>query len=229
MDAKILKGVKLFGYFVAVIYAKHWFKTPVGAEAAANNLQLYKLLLAHEQISVFKDISDATLLALKRHLWYSSKELIPFALCFHQPQEHTKQNLASKLFRVYQKFSTTDISLQKPVFQSISEDTKIENLVGERSVIIFQRFNFAVEDVQFLLYSCTKWNTFKSFRKFKYLVSTLHVTNDLGERGIKIFEAYKNISIENLEQRQMILHYVEKSRHDRPDFKKVTLAGSSRK
>ena len=96
MDAKILKVLELFGYFVAVIYAKHWFKVPVGAEAAANDLQLHKLLLAHEGIPVFKDISDAALSALKRHLWYLSEELIPFVLCSHQLQEHTKQNLASK-------------------------------------------------------------------------------------------------------------------------------------
>ena len=84
--------------------------------------------------------------------------------------------MASNLFRVYQKFSKTDMPSQKPVFQSISEDAKIENLVGERSVIIFQHFNFAVEDVQFLRYSYTKWNHFKSIRKLKDLVSTLHVT-----------------------------------------------------
>ena len=96
VDAKILKGLKLFGYFVAVIYAKHWFKAPVGAETAANNLQWYMLLLAHEQIPVFKNISDAALSALNRHLWYLSEELIPFALCSHQLQEHTKQNPASK-------------------------------------------------------------------------------------------------------------------------------------
>ena len=56
MDAKILKDLEPFGYFVAVIYAKRWFKTPLGAEAAANDLQLYKLLLAYQPILVFKDI-----------------------------------------------------------------------------------------------------------------------------------------------------------------------------
>ena len=56
MDAKILKSLELFLYLVAIIYAKHWFKAPVGAEAAASDLQLYKLLLAHERIPVFKDI-----------------------------------------------------------------------------------------------------------------------------------------------------------------------------
>ena len=39
VDAKILKGLKLCSYSVAVIYAKHWFKAPVCAEAAANDLQ----------------------------------------------------------------------------------------------------------------------------------------------------------------------------------------------
>ena len=61
-DAKILKGLELYGYFVAFLFAKHWFKTPAGAPAAINDLHLYKLLLAHEQIPVFKDISNASLL-----------------------------------------------------------------------------------------------------------------------------------------------------------------------
>ena len=106
---------------------------------------------------------------LKRHLWYLSEELIPFVLCSHQLQEHTKQNLASKLFRIYQKISKTDMSPQKPIFQSISEDTKIENWISKRLVIIFQRFNFSVEEAQFLQYSCTKRNNFK-FSKIQRLV-----------------------------------------------------------
>ena len=64
VNSKILIGLELLGYFVA----KHWFKAPEGAYAAANDLQLYKLL-ADERIPSFKDISDAALSALKRHLW----------------------------------------------------------------------------------------------------------------------------------------------------------------
>ena len=45
-NAKIFKGLELFGYFVAGIYAKHWFNAAVGAKTAANDLQLHKLLLA---------------------------------------------------------------------------------------------------------------------------------------------------------------------------------------
>ena len=66
VDAKILKNLELLGYFVAVIYAKYWFKALVGAEAAGNDLLLYKLLLAYERIPVFKDICYAALSAFKK-------------------------------------------------------------------------------------------------------------------------------------------------------------------
>ena len=82
------------------------------------------------------------------------------------------------------------MTLQKPVFPVISEDTKLESLAGERSVIMFQRFKFLVEEVQFLQYLRKKWNNFESFHKLKGLVSTLHVTNDLAERGIKVMQDY---------------------------------------
>ena len=61
-----------------------WFKAPVDAEAAADDLQLYKLLLAHERISVFKDIFDAALSTSKRHLGYLSEQQMLFARFFHQ-------------------------------------------------------------------------------------------------------------------------------------------------
>ena len=122
------------------------------------------------------------------------------------------------------------MSPQKPVFPVISEDTKPETLVGERSFIIFQSFKFSVEDVQFLWYSCKRWNDFESFWKFKRLVSTLHgvfVTNDLAERGIKVLQDYKDTLTEDSKHKEMILYCVEKSRQERPDFKKSTLASTS--
>ena len=118
------------------------------------------------------------------------------------------------------------MSPQKPVFPLISEDTKLETLVGERSVIIFQRFKFTVDDIPFHQYSSTGWSDFESFRKLKRLVSTLHVTNDLAERSIKILQDYKEILTEDLKHREITLHCVEKNRQERPDFRKSTSAYS---
>ena len=67
----------------------------------------------------------------------------------------------------------------------------IENLVGARSIILFQRFRFKVEDIQFFRYSCTRWNEFETFRKLKELVTSLHETNDLAKRGIRFWKTTK--------------------------------------
>ena len=142
---------------------------------------------------MFRDVCIAAISALRRHLWYLTEELIPFALCSGDLQDHIKQNLAAKIFRVYQQYFKVTMSPQEPVFPVIAEDTKLESLVGERSVIILQRFNFSVEDAQFLRYSCKRWNDFESFREFKELVSILHVINDLTERGIKVLQNYNDI------------------------------------
>ena len=50
-----------------------------------------------------------------------------------------KENLAAKLFCVYQQFFKASMSPQKPVFPLISEDTKRETLVGESSDGLRQR------------------------------------------------------------------------------------------
>ena len=59
------------------------------------------------------------------------------------------------------------MSPQKSVFQLMSKDTKIENLVGKRPVIIFQHFNSAVEEFNFYGIHAQNENNFKSFRKLK--------------------------------------------------------------
>ena len=63
-----------------------------------------------------------------------------------------------------------------------------------------------------------------SFRKLKGLVLTIHVTNDLAERGIKTLQDYKEILTEDTKHREIILHCVEKDRQERPDFQQSTLA-----
>ena len=145
IDPEILQPLELFGYFVAVIYAPSWFRAPVATEAAVIDLEPYKRLLSLRKNKVFRDVCIAAISALRRRLWYLTEELIPFALCSGDLQDYIKRNLAAKIFREYQQYFKATMSPQKPVFPVISEDTKLESLVGERSVIIFQRFNFRLK------------------------------------------------------------------------------------
>ena len=99
LDPEILKSLELFGYFVAVMYTPSWFRArPVAAEAAVNDLQLYKRLLSLEKSEVLRAMATAAITALQRHLWYLCEELIPFALCSCHLQGHVKENPAAKLF-----------------------------------------------------------------------------------------------------------------------------------
>ena len=88
-------------------------------------------------------------------------------------------------------------------------------------------FNVSTKQLKtFNFYSIHARNGTTSFRKLKNLVSTLHVTN--GERGIQVFEDYKNTLTESLEQRPMIPLCVKKSGRDRPNFRNaIVVAGFS--
>ena len=215
---EIPKPLELLGYFVAFVYAPSWFRAPAATEAAVIALELYKSLLSLRKNEVFRDVCIAAISALRRHLCYLTEELILFTLYCGDLQDHARQNLAAKIFHVYQQYFKVTMSPQKPVFPVISEDTKLETLVGERYVIIFQCFKFLVEDVQLLQSSCKRWNDFESFCKVKGLISTLHVTNDLAERSIKVLQDYKDILTEDSKHSEMILHYMEKTCQEQPDF-----------
>ena len=115
---EILKPLQLFGYFVAFIYAPSWFRAPVATEAAVIDLELYKRLLSLRKNEVFRDACIAAISALRRHLWYLTEELIPFVLCCGNLQDHIKQNLAAKIFRVYQQCFKVTMSRKKASFSS---------------------------------------------------------------------------------------------------------------
>ena len=103
--------------------------------------------------------------ALRRHFWYLTEELIPFALCSADLQDHFKQNLAAKIFRVISRFQSNHVSAKASFSSNIRK--KIQNLkawlVKDLLYIIFQRLKFSVEDVQFLRYSNKRWNDLKVF------------------------------------------------------------------
>ena len=118
----------------------------------------------------------------------------------------------------------TVLAPQKPVLPHITETTRISVLVGRRSVLLFQRFRFTIDDVQFLRRTQSQWCKSDSYQRLERLVFNIKVTYDTAERGIKILEDYKDVQTTDNEQRNMILHCVESIRQKYPDFRKKTLS-----
>ena len=113
IDPEILKPLELFDYFVAVIYAPSWFRAPVATAAGVISLELYKRFLFLCNNEVLRDVCIAAISALRRHLWCLTEELIPFALCSGDLQDHIKQNLDTKTqYLVYQQYFKVTMSPQ---------------------------------------------------------------------------------------------------------------------
>ena len=98
------------------------------------------------------------------------------------------------------------------------ETTRISDMAGRRSVLLFQRFRFTIDDVQFLRRAQSQWCKSDSYQRLERLVFNIKVTNDTAERGIKILEDYKDVQTTDNEQRNMILHCVESIRQKYPRF-----------
>jgi hypothetical protein len=64
--------------FYSLIYVKYWLLAPIAADAAKNDLELYKKILKFKCINPI--ISRVALEKLKNHLWYVGPELMVFAL-----------------------------------------------------------------------------------------------------------------------------------------------------
>ena len=157
LDADLIHGSKQFGDFVSIFYAPYWLQCPSASEAAVNDLEFYRTMINY--IKIDEEVAEAARHALPRHLWYLTAELIPLALCSTQLSCTEHEKLAFRIYKSYQKHVTyvknpsAPLTPEKPVFPDVSLHISVSDLVGERSVIIFQRLNLSLHDISFLAYS----------------------------------------------------------------------------
>ena len=219
-----LEKLQSFGDFVAIFYSSFWFQSPLASESVYNDLMFYKTMLKYQSSSKLGNIAHNPAKALSYHLWYLTEELIPFALCSKQLACEEKEVLARWMFQLYRENQHTVLAPQKQALPHITETTRISDFVGRRSVLLFQRFRFTINDVQFLRRARSQWCKSDSYQRLERLVFNIKVTNDTAKWGIKILEDYKDVLTTDNEQRNMILHCVESIRQKYPDFRKKTLS-----
>ena len=88
----------------------------------------------------------------------------PLALCSRKLSDAELEKLGFSIYRKYQhhvavieRKAVALLSPEKPRFPEINRDTSVSDLVGEKSVIVFQRLKLSVYDVCFLKYARSKW------------------------------------------------------------------------
>ena len=137
-----------------------------------------------------------------------------------QIDSQEKERIAPKLFQIYCWNKNVDLASQKPLFPEILAQTKLFDLIGDRSILLFKRMKFSIEDVQFLRYSTPKWSEFSYFQLLKRTMLPLKVVNDAAKRGIRLLEKYK---YKICQERNVIMKCVENSRKRMLDLKKTFL------
>jgi len=244
-----VEGLLRLGMFFVTIYIPYFLKASIGADAAVNDLALYKalcnyidvdgpivtaalevrllilllcLLLQLLPLLLLLTCYHAHLQVLSRHGWYTCQQTMVYSLFSHKVTLEQKSRIASRIltFEVPEQYR-----LGKPVFQELTESTELQDLVGPYSHMIFTILG---TDKDWLAQDPASWQESESYREMEDYVRNVKVTNDMAERGIKMATDYSKILTKNPEMRKKLLQGVEMSRKIHPDMKKTTMNTNER-
>ena len=70
--------------YAVKFYIPHFLTANIGADAAVNDLSLYKKLKKFRQVD--QDLADEALATLSRHLWFLAPNTVLFSLVSEKPE-----------------------------------------------------------------------------------------------------------------------------------------------
>ena len=131
-----------------------------------------------------------------------------------------KDNLATEMLKHQPMTKNPVFEIKPPSFPEVKADTKLEDLVGTRSFLIFSLLKV---DYNWLYKPASDWQQNPDFIKANEFVKTAKTVNDVAERAVKLMTDYSKILTTNEEKRQLILQGVAENRRKYKDFRKKTL------
>ena len=220
LDEWTQEGLVRLGIFFAIVYVPHFLKSTIGADAAFNDLFLYKQLVRF--IDVDGPIATAALEVLSRHGWYTAEETISFCLFSNKLSNDEKSRVAARIL----SYDTPEsVTLGKPTFQELHEKTELHDLVGPKSYVLFSILGL---DYDWLRQKPEEWDNSTDYQEMREFVRTVKVSNDAAERRVKMISDYAKILTQDNSMRRKLLQGVEMSRNIHPDFTKKTLNTDTR-
>ena len=152
-------------------------------------------------------LAEEALVVLRRHGWFLVPEVVVFALFSDKTSLDEKSRIATRILS-HGKDKPGSYKLEKQKFPIINESTQLVDLVSPLS---YKFFDILQIDCSWLEDDPESLKNNEDFSKAKEFVSTVKVTNDVAERGIKLASNYASILTGNEEMKSMILHAVEKT------------------
>ena len=126
MDQKEQQEVLVIAEFVALFYAKGFFKSPLASAAPKTDLEFMSGILQYRVVQ--PKLAFICLQSCYKHLWYLTPRLVVFSLCDKDLEDAEREEVANTLF-------------SKPVIPSIGlEDVpvpKLSSFLSEESWLLF--------------------------------------------------------------------------------------------
>ena len=144
-------------FFVSICYGPWFLKSYLASKATANDLQSLKS--SYHIADQYPNLGNALLKSMQRHGWYLTEQLVVLALSDDDVETGTKISMVDKLltFDVPNTFSKL-----KPRLPQLERSTKLVDLIGPESWMIFSLLNITKEEVE----SWTEDMNKESFQQF---------------------------------------------------------------
>jgi hypothetical protein len=214
-DDELIDKLTRMNRFLTLFYTACWMKASNGADAPANDLQLFHDMMDYCEVD--KPVADAVIDKLNNHRWYLTEELVPFALFSKTTSDSIKEQMARKL-------RATPVPeffrLGKPLYKKITRETTLTDLIGPESHALFSVLDVATD---WLSKPAVDWSSDSAFLVAERFVRSVKVVNDAAERGVKLISDFATIVTTDPEQRAWLLQGVEHHRKLFPTFDKKTL------
>lgn len=170
-----------------MLYVRYWNRSSILFDAAVNDFNFIKDIHSYKLID--PSVANVAILAMKRHLYYMSEELIPLALFSEKIPTIEKNEMRQKMNELIgQEIPPRNYSSHSNHI-AYSGDTNpndsefnLKNLIGERSLFLFQTMNLCYI---FLETDAAEWKNSNSYRMAKRAITdALICVNDVTERVI---------------------------------------------
>ena len=217
LDDETIELLIRFCTFLTIIYIPHFLTSSIGCDAPVNDLRLFEQLFRFRTVD--SQLADEALVLLRRHCWYLTPEVVVFSLFSGKVSNDEKSRLASRLLTLDSRIPKSE-KLEKPKFPDITEKTKLVDLISSQSYRFFRILGL---DFPWLAMDPVKWEEEETYVMAKEFVTTVKVTNDIAERGVKLAKDYATLLTKDDSIRDELLQGVERCRRKFPDFAKKTL------
>lgn len=214
-EQETLAKLERLNRFLALFYTPVWMSATSAADAPVRDLQLYQDMLRYKKTD--SEVAKAVLEKLENHRWYLTQEVVPFALCSSMLNNKQKQDLAAQLHATEKPDSFRQ---GKPVFQRITANTTLVDLVGPESHFLLDTLSVGSD---WLLKPVEAWPDDDDYNTALEYVTSLKVVNDVAERGVKMMSDFANVITTDEAQRGYLMQAVEFHRRRFSSFTKKAL------